>query len=69
MTAVIGAPHLRRDGSLHDVAGYDPVTGLLYRPECEFDRIPERPTRDDGPVNLSRIAGKRNAIQRRLTSS
>ena len=47
LAGIIGAPHLRRDGSLHDVPGYDPVTGLLYRPECEFDSIPERPTRDD----------------------
>jgi hypothetical protein len=47
LAGVIGSPHLRRDGSLHDVPGYDPMTGLLYRPECEFDRIPERPTRND----------------------
>jgi putative DNA primase/helicase len=47
LAGIIGAPHLRRDGSLHDVPGYDPVTGLLYRPECKFDSIPERPTRDD----------------------
>jgi hypothetical protein len=46
LAGIIGAPHLRRDGSLHDAPGYDPVTGLLYKPECEFDRIPERPTRD-----------------------
>jgi hypothetical protein len=47
LAGIIGAPHLRRDGSLHDAPGYDRVTGLLYKPECEFDSIPERPTRDD----------------------
>jgi hypothetical protein len=47
LAGIIGAPCLRRDGSLHDVPGYDPVTGLLYKPECEFSRIPEHPTRDD----------------------
>jgi hypothetical protein len=47
LAGIIGAPHLRRDGSLHDVPGYDPMTGLLYRPECEFDRVPASPTRDD----------------------
>jgi hypothetical protein len=47
LAGIIGAPHLRRDGSVHDVPGYDPVTGLLYKPECEFDRVPTSPTRDD----------------------
>src|SRR5262249_11187049 len=44
LTAVTGTPRLRRDGSLHDTPGYDPVTGLLYKPDCQFATIPERPT-------------------------
>jgi hypothetical protein len=52
LAGIVGAPRLRRDGSLHDVPGYDPVTGLLYKPECEFDPIPERPTRDDAIAAL-----------------
>ena len=43
---------LRQDGSLHDTPGYDPMTGLLYKPECEFDAMPERPTRDDAIAAL-----------------
>jgi putative DNA primase/helicase len=53
LTAITGAPHLRRDGSLHDVPGYDAVTGLLYKPECAFDAIAARPTRDDALAALS----------------
>jgi hypothetical protein len=52
LTAVIGTPRLRRDGSLHDTPGYDPVTGLLYKPECEFAPIPERPTKDEAIAAL-----------------
>jgi hypothetical protein len=52
LTAVTGTPQLRRDGSLHDTPGYDPVTGLLYKPECEFDPVPGRPTKDDAIAAL-----------------
>jgi putative DNA primase/helicase len=52
LAAITGTPRLRRDGSLHDTPGYDSVTGLLYKPECEFDPILERPTRDDAIANL-----------------
>jgi putative DNA primase/helicase len=52
LTAVTGTPRLRRDGSLHDTPGYDPVTGLLYKPECKFDPVPVRPTEDDAIAAL-----------------
>jgi hypothetical protein len=52
LTAVTGTPRLRRDGSLHDTPGYDPVTGLLYKPECEFDPVPECPTERDAIAAL-----------------
>jgi hypothetical protein len=52
LTAITGTPYLRHDGSLYDVPGYDPVTGLLYKPDCEFDQIPERPTRSDAIAAL-----------------
>jgi putative DNA primase/helicase len=52
LTGITGTPQLRRDGSLHDTPGYDPVTGLLYKPECEFDPAPERPTKDDAIAAL-----------------
>jgi putative DNA primase/helicase len=52
LMAITGTPRLRRDGSLHDTPGYDPMTGLLYKPECEFDAMPERPKRDDAIAAL-----------------
>jgi putative DNA primase/helicase len=52
LTSITGAPSLRKDGSLHDASGYDPVTGLLYKPECAFAPIPEQPTRDDAIAAL-----------------
>jgi hypothetical protein len=53
-SGVTGTPYLRRDGSLHDVPGYDPISGLLYKPEGAFDAIPERPTKDDAIANTHR---------------
>jgi hypothetical protein len=52
LTGVTGTPQLRGDGSLHDVPGYDPISGLLYKPEREFDLIPEHPTKDDALTAL-----------------
>jgi putative DNA primase/helicase len=52
LTAITSTPLMRRDGSLHDTPGYDPLTGLLYKPECEFDAVPEHPTRDDAIAAL-----------------
>jgi putative DNA primase/helicase len=52
LTGVTGTPYLRRDGSLLDVPGYDPISGLLYKPERAFDAIPEHPTEDDAIAAL-----------------
>jgi hypothetical protein len=52
LTGVTGTPRLRRDGGLHDTPGYDPVTGLLYKPECNFDSVPEHPTKGDAIAAL-----------------
>ncbi|MGH3631645.1 MAG: hypothetical protein ACRDRL_29930 [Sciscionella sp.] len=41
---VIGAPVLRRDGTLLQEPGYDPATGLYLAPTVQVDRIPEKPT-------------------------
>jgi hypothetical protein len=40
-------PVLRPDGSIHQSAGYDPKTGVLYEPLAEFPAIPETLTRAD----------------------
>lgn len=46
LVGVTEHPTLRPDGSVLEVAGYDDATGLLYRPSCEFPKVPEKPTRD-----------------------
>jgi hypothetical protein len=40
---VIGAPVLRRDGTLLQEPGYDPATGLYLAPTVHIDPIPEQP--------------------------
>jgi hypothetical protein len=52
LTGVTGTPQLRNDGSLHDMPGYDPISGLLYKPERDFEVIPEHPTKNDALTAL-----------------
>jgi hypothetical protein len=47
LAGVTGTPRLRKNGTVHDTPGYDPISGLLYKPECAFAPIPSTPTRDD----------------------
>ncbi|MBX3403847.1 MAG: bifunctional DNA primase/polymerase [Phycisphaeraceae bacterium] len=47
LVAISDVPVLRPDGSVHQSAGYDPVTGVLYAPTCEFPLVPDSPTVDD----------------------
>jgi hypothetical protein len=47
LEAVVESPVLRPDGSILDVAGYDPQTGLLYEPNAAFPPVPARPTLHD----------------------
>ncbi|HEV2343440.1 MAG TPA: hypothetical protein VGS97_05050 [Actinocrinis sp.] len=41
---IIGAPVLRRDGTLLQEPGYDPATGLYLAPTVQLDPIPAKPT-------------------------
>jgi putative DNA primase/helicase len=61
LTRVIGTPFLRLDGSVCSRPGYDDVTGLLFKPECQFPPVPERPTKDDA---LRAIAELEEPIKR-----
>jgi hypothetical protein len=45
LTGVTGTPFLRRDGTVYETPGYDAASGLLYKPDCEFPRIPLKPRR------------------------
>ena len=47
LTGMIISPTLRADGSILDLPGYDPETGLLFDPKgCRFPSIPRDPDRD-----------------------
>ena len=43
----VESPILRADGSVLQQPGYDPETGIVFRPQCSFPEIPTRPSRDD----------------------
>ena len=45
--AVVETPVFRTDGTILQSPGYDPETGLFYRPEIGFEPIPERPSKAD----------------------
>lgn len=47
LTGVVETPTLRPDGSVIDRPGYDPTTGLLYRPRHDFPPAPKSPERGD----------------------
>ena len=48
LAGVIGAPTLRRDGSVLDQPGFDEATGLYFDPQGEvFPSIPDNPTKED----------------------
>ena len=46
LRGVIGAPVLRRDGTLLQAPGYDPTTGLYLAPRVQLPPVPDRPTTD-----------------------
>ena len=46
LEAVVESPVLRTDGTVLQTPGYDPLTGIVFRPQCNFPEIPNKPTRD-----------------------
>lgn len=47
LTGIINCPTLRPDGSILDLPGYDPQTGLLFDPQdTRFPMLPREPDRD-----------------------
>jgi hypothetical protein len=56
LTGIVGAPTLRRDGSVLDTPGYDAPTGILYDPGgIEFPPVPAEPTRADAEAALAMV--------------
>ncbi|MCG2683977.1 MAG: hypothetical protein L6306_10230 [Planctomycetales bacterium] len=47
LEAVVETPVLRANGTVLQTPGYDPQTGIVFRPECNFPPIPEQPTAAD----------------------
>ena len=53
LVGIVNTPFLRRDGSLCERAGYDPISGLLFIPEQQvFPAIASKPSRDDALTTL-----------------
>jgi putative DNA primase/helicase len=42
LSGIVEIPTLRPDGTMIVVPGYDPGTGLVYKPTTTFEKIPER---------------------------
>lgn len=56
LNGVIETPTLRRDGTLLDIDGYDPASGLLLDTGgLEYPAIPDEPTREDAEAALAMI--------------
>jgi len=47
LEAVVESPILRADGSVLQQAGYDQATGIVFAPNGDFPKVPEKPSRDD----------------------
>ncbi len=50
LAGVIRTPSLRADGSILQTRGYDAATGLLYLPDKDFSKVPEKPTQEDAKL-------------------
>jgi hypothetical protein len=55
LTSVSETPVLRPDGTLMQVAGYDRVTGYVYRPCCEYPPVADAPTQADARAALAEL--------------
>ena len=54
LSGVTCAPFLRRDGSLCERPGYDPESGLLFKPGNEiFPEVPQQPSKADAVEALA----------------
>jgi hypothetical protein len=57
LVAIIEAPSLRPDGSVIEEPGFDRATGLLYIPNRDFPRVPDRPDRADAEAAARELLG------------
>jgi hypothetical protein len=56
LAGITNAPFMRSDGSVCEQPGYDPASGLLFKPDGEsFLPIPAQPSQDDASLALGRL--------------
>lgn len=55
LRALTNHPTIRPDGSVLQAPGFDAATGLLYRPDAAFPRVPDAPSMDDAKAALKRL--------------
>jgi hypothetical protein len=56
LSGIVCTPFLRPDGSLCTTPGYDPDTGLLFKPDGQaFPPIADAPTQNDAEIALERL--------------
>jgi hypothetical protein len=57
LTAIVGAPFLRPDGSICERPGYDTATGMLFKPDSatSFPPIPHEPSKDEARAALDQL--------------
>jgi hypothetical protein len=54
LSGIVHTPFLRADGSLCERPGYDPASGLLFKPDKEsFPPVPRVPSKDDALAALT----------------
>jgi hypothetical protein len=57
LAGIIHHPFLRADGSICETAGYDSISGLLFKPEGEhYPSIPPQPSKADAIGALAKLA-------------
>lgn len=52
---MVTVPMFRADGTVLTTPGYDPSSGLYYKPTLDFGEIPESPTRDEAMAAKDRL--------------
>lgn len=53
LSGIVESPTIRVDGSIVQTPGYDPQTGLIFRPSADFPAVPDETTKDDAAKALS----------------
>src|SRR5262249_59119440 len=54
LLGIAECPYVRADGSIPE-PGYDPATGVLYRPSVKLPKLPDRPSQADAREAKDRL--------------